>query len=118
MLFSPNCKLNYFNAAFVSVYRTIVIVYSNLLIFHLVIWLHIFSPTQLPSYEQYITVFLLMQIIRAHNWLTEIYFVAKLHIFPITYTDRTVFVGRCHYGMACPQVADGGTASDMEGSCE
>ena len=29
-----------------------------------------------------------------------------------------VFVGPCHHGMGCPQVADGGTASDMEGSCE
>ena len=29
-----------------------------------------------------------------------------------------VFVGPCHHGMARPQVADGGTASDMEGSCE
>jgi len=27
-------------------------------------------------------------------------------------------VGPCHYGMARPQVADRGTASDMEGSCE
>ena len=26
--------------------------------------------------------------------------------------------GPCHHGMACPQVADGGTASSMEGSCE
>jgi hypothetical protein len=24
----------------------------------------------------------------------------------------------CHYGMTRPQVADGGTASNMEGSCE
>jgi len=24
----------------------------------------------------------------------------------------------CYHGMARPQVADGGTASDMEGSCE
>ena len=31
---------------------------------------------------------------------------------------ETVFVGPCHHGMARPQVADGGTASDMEGSCE
>ena len=31
---------------------------------------------------------------------------------------KTVFVGPCHHGMARPQVADGGTASDMEGSCE
>ena len=27
-------------------------------------------------------------------------------------------VGPCHHGMVRPQVADGGTASDMEGSCE
>jgi hypothetical protein len=27
-------------------------------------------------------------------------------------------VGPCHHGMARPQLADGGTASDMEGSCE
>jgi hypothetical protein len=27
-------------------------------------------------------------------------------------------VDPCHHGMARPQVADGGTASDMEGSCE
>ena len=32
--------------------------------------------------------------------------------------DICVFVGPCHHGMARPQVADGGTASDMEGSCE
>ena len=30
----------------------------------------------------------------------------------------SLFVGPCHHGMARPQVADGGTASDMEGSCE
>ena len=35
-----------------------------------------------------------------------------------TLTNHTVFVGPCHHGMARPQVADGGTASDMEGSCE
>jgi hypothetical protein len=27
-------------------------------------------------------------------------------------------VGPCHHGMARPQVPDGGTASNMEGSCE
>ena len=36
----------------------------------------------------------------------------------IMHTVLTVFVGPCHHGMARPQVADGGTASDMEGSCE
>jgi hypothetical protein len=29
-----------------------------------------------------------------------------------------VNVGSCHHGMARPQDADGGTASDMEGRCE
>ena len=29
-----------------------------------------------------------------------------------------VFVGPCQHGMARPQVADRGTACDMEGSCE
>ena len=28
------------------------------------------------------------------------------------------FVGTFHHGMARPQVADGGPATDMEGSCE
>ena len=32
--------------------------------------------------------------------------------------ENTVFVCPCHHGMARPQVADGGTASNMEGSCE
>jgi hypothetical protein len=27
-------------------------------------------------------------------------------------------VGVCHHGMARPRVAEGGMASDMEGSCE
>ena len=30
----------------------------------------------------------------------------------------TVFVGPCHHGMEGPQVEDGGTASNMEGSCK
>jgi hypothetical protein len=30
----------------------------------------------------------------------------------------SVLVGPCHHGMARPQVADGGTASDKEDSCE
>ena len=29
-----------------------------------------------------------------------------------------VLVGPCHHGMERPQVADRGTASDKEGSCE
>jgi hypothetical protein len=31
---------------------------------------------------------------------------------------RPCEVGPCHHCMARPQVADGGTSSDMEGSCE
>ena len=34
------------------------------------------------------------------------------------YERRSVLVGPCHHGMARPQVADRGTASDKEGSCE
>jgi hypothetical protein len=37
------------------------------------------------------------------------------------WTARSVYlseVGSCHHGMAGPQVAGGGTASNMEGSCE
>ena len=30
----------------------------------------------------------------------------------------SVFAGPCHHGMARPQVADGGAARDLEGSCE
>ena len=30
----------------------------------------------------------------------------------------SMLVGPCHYGMARPRVADRGTASDKEGSCE
>src|SRR5215510_4776367 len=31
---------------------------------------------------------------------------------------KAMNVGPCHHGMARPQVADGGMASNMEGSCE
>ena len=32
--------------------------------------------------------------------------------------SESMNVGPCHHGMARPRVADGGTASNMEGSCE
>ena len=32
--------------------------------------------------------------------------------------SRTSSLGPCHHSMARPQVAGGGTASDMQGSCE
>ena len=43
-----------------------------------------------------------------------------LYVFAImrSCTLDSVFVGPCHHGMARPPVADGGTASDMEGSCK
>ena len=34
------------------------------------------------------------------------------------FLEPTEFVGPCHHGMARPQVADGGTAYAMQGSCE
>ena len=34
------------------------------------------------------------------------------------YNNVICVVGPCHHGMARPQVADRGTASNMEGSCE
>ena len=42
----------------------------------------------------------------------------SFHFFIYIYIFYPVFVGPCHHGMARPQVADGGTASGMEGSCE
>ena len=44
-----------------------------------------------------------------------------IRLFDEIYNSDTpipVFVGPCHHGMARPQVADRGTASDMEGGCE
>ena len=37
---------------------------------------------------------------------------------PVLCTLNPCVVGPCHHGMARPQVADRGTASNMEGSCE
>ena len=41
----------------------------------------------------------------------------KLKLSLVT-SFTSVLVGPCHHGMARPQVADRGTASDKEGSCE
>ena len=38
--------------------------------------------------------------------------------FMVVLFALSVLVGPCHHGMARPQVADRGTASDKEGSCE
>ena len=38
--------------------------------------------------------------------------------FTLVFPDSAVLVGPCHHGIARPQVADRGTASDKEGSCE
>jgi len=40
-----------------------------------------------------------------------------IHEYTVYPMGRPYF-GPCHDGMARPQIADGGTASDMEGSCE
>ena len=43
-----------------------------------------------------------------------------MSIFQILHAmkEETMNVGPCHHGMARPRVADGETASNMEGSCE
>ena len=46
--------------------------------------------------------------------LPELFFLILTH--PVY--KMSVLVGPCHHGMARPQVADRGTASDKEGSCE
>jgi len=43
--------------------------------------------------------------------LSSVVFIAELIV-------KCYVVGPCHHGMARPQVADRGTASDKEGSCE
>jgi hypothetical protein len=43
---------------------------------------------------------------------------STLETFYVLVYIHTMNVGPCHHGMARLQVADGGTASDMEGSCE
>jgi hypothetical protein len=39
-------------------------------------------------------------------------------VFDVGRSMHPMNVGLCHHGMARPQVADGGTASYIEGSCE
>jgi hypothetical protein len=39
-------------------------------------------------------------------------------LYQFLYSLSMLLVGPCHHGMARPRVADGGTASNMEGSCE
>ena len=52
------------------------------------------------------------------NFMSSFYFPdPELHILP-AYPPTHHVAGPCHHGMARPQVADRGTASDKEGSCE
>jgi len=48
--------------------------------------------------------------------------IRKINTYNFQFTNictmQAVLVGPCHHGMARPQVADRGTASDKEGSCE
>jgi len=44
--------------------------------------------------------------------------ITVLELIFISILNRSHVVGPCHNGMARPQVADRGTASDKEGSCE
>ena len=53
---------------------------------------------------------------REMYWLMGRYSALSVYNKLILY--QPVLVGPCHHGMARPQVADRGTASDKEGSCE
>jgi hypothetical protein len=52
--------------------------------------------------------------------ITDVYSLLQHELFrKIKNTSFTPMnVGLCHHGMARPEVADGGTASNMEDSCE
>jgi len=43
---------------------------------------------------------------------------SRLWVFSVVVRLDAMLVGPCHHGMARPQVADRGTASDKEGSFE
>jgi len=45
-------------------------------------------------------------------------FIRRTYIYRRVYYLRPWQVAPCQHGMPCPQVADGGKASSMEGSCE
>ena len=59
--------------------------------------------------------------LKSIGYLAQTVFIIIIIIIIIITNITTVIpceVGPCHHGMARPQVADGGMASDMEGSCE
>ena len=49
---------------------------------------------------------------------TTLPFLPVISSHDLALVNQFVTVGPCHHGMPRPQVADVGTASDMEGSCE
>jgi hypothetical protein len=50
--------------------------------------------------------------------LAVVVLVVVAAVLVIVVVSVRAYVGPCHHGMARPQVADRGTASYMEGSCE
>ena len=51
--------------------------------------------------------------------LCELFTQARVSaVIKLRVPQNAMNVGPCHHGMARPRVADGGTASNMEGSCE
>jgi hypothetical protein len=56
--------------------------------------------------------------IRMNHELSELIGNADIVRFIKSRRIASMNVGSCHHGMERPQVADGGTASDMEGSYE
>ena len=68
-------------------------------------------------YGLHYSMFLLSMEIRIPTCMTLVLRKFRL-IFMLRCTVHPVLVGPCHHGMARPQVADRGTASDKEGSWE
>jgi hypothetical protein len=59
--------------------------------------------------------------LRQREMMYQIYVGMRVRVrakFNSVWATKTMNVGPCHHGMARPQVADGGTASNMERSCE
>jgi len=54
----------------------------------------------------------------SHVRYFDVSLTVHLIIFILVINQLDYVVGPCHHGMARPQVADRGTASDKEGSCE
>ena len=64
------------------------------------------------------TLFVLCNVVRNYRMCFCPIFILYTSFLLCNVSNHDRVVGPCHHGMARPQVADRGTASDMEGSCE